>query len=76
MIEVVVPSDVWEGDAEASVNVWFFEDGESVQEGALLGELMFEKTAVEVRAPRDGTLRIKAPPETVVHKGDVIAVIE
>jgi len=76
VIEVVVPSDVWEGDAEASVNVWFFEDGEMVQDGALLGELMFEKTAVEVRAPQGGTLRIKAPPETVVHKGDVIAVIE
>jgi pyruvate/2-oxoglutarate dehydrogenase complex dihydrolipoamide acyltransferase (E2) component len=76
VIEVVVPSDVWEGDAEASVSVWFFEDGETVQNGALLGELMFEKTAVEVRAPGDGILRIKAPPEAVVHKGDVLALIE
>ena len=76
MVDVVVPEDAWEGDAEGAVSVWFFEDGETVQAGALIAELAFEKVAVEVRAPVAGTLRIRAPAEALVRRGDVLAAIE
>ena len=76
MVEIVVPEDAWEGDTEGAVSVWFFEDGQAVQAGALIAELMFEKVAVELRAPVGGTLRIRTPAEVPVRRGDVLAVIE
>jgi hypothetical protein len=37
---------------------------------------MVEKATNEVRATVAGILRIRAPTETVVHRGDTLAVIE
>ena len=75
MHEVIVPRDLWEGDAEAVVSLWFFDDGQEIQPGALLAELMVEKATVEIHAPCAGKLAIRAPAESVVRKGDLLAVI-
>ncbi|HEY8706483.1 MAG TPA: lipoyl domain-containing protein [Burkholderiaceae bacterium] len=72
---MVVPLDAWDGSTEASVSVWFFEDGQVVQPGVLLAELMVEKATVEICAPAGGRLHIRAPAESVVRKGDVLAMI-
>lgn len=73
---VVVPQELWEGPDPGSVANWFFDDGATVREGDLLCEVMIEKVTNEIRSPASGRLQIKAQTETVVHKGDTLALID
>jgi pyruvate/2-oxoglutarate dehydrogenase complex dihydrolipoamide acyltransferase (E2) component len=72
MTPIVVPDEIDEG----SVGNWYFDDGARVRADDLICEVMVEKTTNEVRATVAGILRIRAPTETVVHKGETLAVIE
>lgn len=73
---VTVPEDLWMGGESGSVANWFFEDGATVRHDDLLCEVMYEKATNEIRAPAPGLLRIRAPTESIVYKGDTLAVIE
>ena len=53
---------VWEGDGGSLLSQWFFEDGDDVEKGDLLCELMQEKVAVEVEAPVSGKLLLFPNP--------------
>ena len=76
MHEVVVPEELWEGDDPGSVANWFYDDGARVKAGDLLCEVMTEKITHEIRSPVNGILRIQAATDSVVKKGDLLAVIE
>ena len=55
---------------------WFKQEGESVQQGEALLEVMTDKLSMEVEAPASGVLRgINAVPEDVVPVTEVIAYI-
>lgn len=73
---VAVPRDLWEEDLPGIVSAWLFEDGDRVKEGDLIAELMVEKTAYDLTAPKAGRLTILVPPEQPFQRGDVIATIE
>ena len=73
---VAVPKDLWEEDLPGIVSAWLFENGEPVQEGDLIAELMVEKTSYDLLAPRAGRLKILVQPEVPFQRGDVIASIE
>lgn len=73
MVEVRIPADLWEEDAEGAVSVWFFEDGDSVTEGDTLCEVMVEKSTFEIAAPASGRLLIVLPAAEPASRGDVIA---
>ena len=73
MTNVSIPPDLWDDDREAVVSTWFFKDGERVQEGDVLGEVMIEKATSELIAPASGTLSILVPAESPVRKGQVVA---
>jgi pyruvate/2-oxoglutarate dehydrogenase complex dihydrolipoamide acyltransferase (E2) component len=72
MTPIVVPEEIDEG----SVGNWYFDDGARVRTDDLICEVMVEKVTNEIRATVAGILRIRAPTETVVHRGDTLAVIE
>lgn len=74
--QVIVPRDLWDGDSKAVIACWLFDDGARVDEGALVAEVMMEKTQYEIRAPAPGVLRIKARMQAIVEKGAVIGVLE
>lgn len=76
MTPVVVPLELWEGSDPGSVANWFFDEGAIVRKGDLLCEVMTEKVTNEIRSPADGMLHIKAPTETIVKKGDTLAIID
>lgn len=76
MHEVRVPADAWEGDAECSVSMWFYPQGQAVAQGVLLAELMLDKATIEVHAPAAGRLKIVVPLEGVAKKGDLLATLE
>jgi pyruvate/2-oxoglutarate dehydrogenase complex dihydrolipoamide acyltransferase (E2) component len=73
---VAVPPDLWEEDLPGIVSAWLFEDGDAVGEGDLIAELMVEKTAYDLTAPKSGRLKILVQPEIPFQRGDVIASIE
>ena len=61
---------------EGSVNSWLKKEGEAVQEGEPLMEIMTDKAAVEVESPASGVLRkIIVPEGETVPLATVIAVI-
>ena len=74
-MDIKVPSDLWEDDAQAVITTWFVSDGGNVSQGTLIAEIMVEKTQFEIHAPGSGSLSISQPVETVVSKGSVIGEI-
>ncbi len=76
MTPVLIPQELWEGTDPGSVANWFFDDGATVRAGDLLCEVMTEKVTNEIRSPASGKLQIKAPTETIVNKGDIVALID
>ena len=73
--EIIIPSDLWEGDEESVITAWLADDGAQVKQGALIAEIMTAKVQHEISAPADGTLAILKDQDTVVAKGDVIGTI-
>ena len=76
MTEVRVPLDLWaEDDKTGSIVVWLYPDGAAVKEGALIAEILVEKTTLELYAPASGTPQINVEPEVVIDKGQLVATI-
>ncbi len=73
--EIIIPSDLWEGDEESVITAWLADDGVQVKEGALIAEIMTAKVQYEISAPASGTLSIAKEQESIVAKGDVIGSI-
>ncbi|BBU59414.1 hypothetical protein KU6B_56790 (plasmid) [Mameliella alba] len=74
-MEIIIPSDLWEGDEESVITAWLADDGAQVKEGALIAEIMTAKVQHEISAPASGTLSIAKDQDTIVAKGDVIGSI-
>ena len=75
-IEVVIHNDLWEEDSAGVISNWLASDGAHIAAGALLVEVMVEKTQYEIEAPVSGVLKIVKAEDEVVQKGDVIAQIQ
>lgn len=76
MTDVRIDEHFWQGDHEAVLTTWFFDDGDHVEAGDVIAEIMLEKTQMEIEAPAAGILHPKAQPNEAIRKGDVIAVID
>lgn len=73
MTDVTIPDDFWDDDSEGSISSWFYADGDTVEQGDLLAEVMNEKVASELIAPAGGTLEILIEAEVPVRKGQAVA---
>lgn len=73
--DIVIPSDLWEEDEECVITSWLVDDGASVEEGALIAEIMTAKVQYEIHAPASGTVSIKEEADAVVAKGAVIGTV-
>jgi len=76
-IEVELPDPGVAGGDEARVAEWHFEEGERVEEGETLLEVVCELETVEVPSPCSGTLieRIVEEDE-VVRVGEPVALVD
>ena len=75
--DVIIPDDLWEEDSETgSTLLWVLDDGAAVAAGDVIAEVLVEKVTFELEAPASGTLRIRVEPESVVNRGELVAVIE
>lgn len=75
-MDVLVPVGLWDDDGIGVISTWFFDDGEPVQHGTVIAEVMSEKVSFEIVAPCSGTLRPLLAIETEVKGGQVIGRID
>lgn len=75
MTDIIIPTDLWEEDEDAVITSWLVNDGATVEEGALIAEIMTAKVQYEVHAPASGTVNIKEEADAVVPKGGVIGTV-
>ncbi|WP_422061452.1 biotin/lipoyl-containing protein [Sphingopyxis sp.] len=76
MVDVRVPAGLWRESDEAAISAWFYADGDAVAEGAVIAEIMVEKTTHELPAPTSGTLYITVAAEAPVVADQVVARID
>lgn len=76
MSAVKIPDDLWDDDSEGAISAWLYDDGDQVEAGAVIAELMNEKVSSELLAPTSGALVIMTPAEEPVRKGQVVARID
>ena len=61
---------------EGTIVEWKKKDGEYVEKGEIILEIMTNKVNIDVEAPRSGYLKILRGPDEVLPVGEVIALIE
>lgn len=75
MIDIRIPEGLWEANKEGVIVTWLYEDGDTVNQDALVAEVMIEKVQFEINSPSAGQLKIAKPAESTVLPGEVIGAI-
>ena len=75
MADVIVPVDLWEEDTQGVLLTWLFDDGDQVDAGDMLAEVMVDKAQFEIASPCSGKLRIVRAVDDPVDKGDIIGAV-
>ena len=73
MTDICVPADLWEEDIEGVLLSWLLDEGDEVDAGDAVAEIMVEKIQYEVLSPAEGILKPLKAPDDPVAKGDAIA---
>lgn len=76
MTEVRVSEDLGLGDDEGVLSAWLYATGDTVEEGAVIAQVMLEKAQMDLVAPASGVLTIVVPDEGAIKTGQVIAHIK
>lgn len=77
MFEVKLPDLGDDAGDEATVSTWHFEEGDEINEGDDLVEMMTDKATFNVPSPRKGILsEILAEEGEVVQVGEILALLE
>jgi pyruvate/2-oxoglutarate dehydrogenase complex dihydrolipoamide acyltransferase (E2) component len=75
MTDVLIPADLWSDTDEAAISVWLYDAGDQVAAGAVIAEIMVEKSSFELLSPSGGVLAIMVEAEVPVTKGQIVAQI-
>jgi len=76
-LEVRLPDLGQDAPDEAEISFWYVTEGESVEEGQDLVEMVTDKAAFTVPSPVGGTLKqVRAQEGETVKVGQVLAVVE
>lgn len=75
MVDIIVPNEVLEND-DCVVQEWWFDDGEIVEEGIVIVDVMVAKVSIEVPAPASGRLTILLQAEEEIGESGLIGKIE
>lgn len=76
-LEVRLPDLGQDAPDEAEISFWYVAEGESIEEGQDLVEMVTDKAAFTVPSPVGGTLKqVKAQEGETVKVGQVLAVVE
>ena len=73
----VILSEIGEGAREATISYWHFEEGDRVEEGENLVEIVTDKSTFNIPAPCSGILsEVFFEEGDIVEVGEVLATIE
>ena len=62
---------------EAVVSTWFVEEGEIVDQGDALLELVADDESIEIRAPSSGTIvELRVDEDETIKVGDVVCLLD
>ena len=76
MVEVELPSFA-DGMQEATINFWYYEEGDHVEEGNDLLEVTSEEGTFKIQAPCAGILgEVHFPEGETISVGEVVCEIE
>lgn len=75
-IEIRVPDGLWEPGNGAALSAWYYSQGDYVETGTVICEIMVEKTAFEIEATASGHLSPVMAKEDAVVAGDLLATID
>ena len=76
MTEIILESFA-DGVEEGTINYWYFEEGDAVEEGADLVEVISEAGTFKISAPCSGVLgEVYFPEGETVSVGEVLCEIE
>jgi pyruvate dehydrogenase E2 component (dihydrolipoamide acetyltransferase) len=67
--------DVGEGITEGHIQKWLVKDGDMVKEDAPIFQIETDKAIVNIPAPIDGYVKIVAKEDSIVHLGDLVALV-
>jgi pyruvate/2-oxoglutarate dehydrogenase complex dihydrolipoamide acyltransferase (E2) component len=70
-VKIVVPDEILD-TGDCVVQEWWFEDGELVEAGIIICDVMVSKATVEVPAPASGVLKILVQSEMEVGETGLI----
>lgn len=76
MANILVPTGICADGQETALSTWFYAAGDTVETGAVVAEVMVEKTSYEIIAPVSGVLGITVQEDTVVSEGQVLGQIQ
>jgi pyruvate/2-oxoglutarate dehydrogenase complex dihydrolipoamide acyltransferase (E2) component len=76
MTDIAIPRDLWQEDIEGVLVAWLVDEGDHVEAGAAVAEIMVEKAQYEIIAPASGTLRQRVAVDGPVRRGDSIGRLE
>ncbi|WP_417620573.1 lipoyl domain-containing protein [Parasphingorhabdus sp.] len=76
MTDILVPRGQWDPDQEAALATWLYGEGETVQKGVTVAEIMVEKTSFEISAPASGALCIAVAEDEIVIPGQVVGSVQ
>ncbi len=75
--EIKLPELGEDAGEEAEVSFWYVEEGEEIEEGQDLVEMVTDKAAFTVPSPAGGTVKeIRVREGDKVQVGEVMAVVE
>lgn len=75
MVEIKAPIISTEGKVGYVVR-WYKDDGDEVEEGEEVAEVMIEKTTLHIQAPQAGKLKIVKEANEEIREGEIIGYIE
>ena len=76
MVEVIL-GNLPSGTSEATIQAWYFEEGDAVEKGDEIAELTTEEGPVTVTAPTTGILaEVYYDEGESVERGEVLCLIE
>lgn len=75
MTNITIPTNMWDEDQEAALSTWYFKDGETVEAGTVVAEVMVEKSSFGILAPEAGLLKVLIVEEEIVTAGQVIGTL-
>lgn len=75
-VEIRLPAGIGEGDDQAVLSGWMVDDGEQIEAGDVVAEVMVAKASFEIEAPAAGILLHRAEVGALLSPNELIGLVD